>query len=73
MDKAKRLLELLTKRITPGLGQHHNLTVNDSGALFVTLMLGNQYIPIALDEEDLQKDIPQLVNDIIFISGVERT
>jgi hypothetical protein len=64
MRIAKELLEQLTERFIPGRKQRHNLTLDNKGQLEVTLMLGEQYLPIVLEDADLDLGISDLVDEI---------
>lgn len=63
MKNAKLLLERLTEMIPPGDKQHHNLIVED-GNLILTLMCGDKYHPIRLEDIDFGKTVKQLANEI---------
>lgn len=63
MYRVKLLLEMLTRRIPPREGQRHNITLNE-GALEVTLMLGDRYVPIQIKEVDFDMPVRQLVDTI---------
>lgn len=71
MNEAKLLLEKLTERIPPGKCQKHNITLDDGGKLFVTLMLGDRYVPFSFDEADLNLSVSELVDNICFLLQVK--
>lgn len=66
MDEARRVLESLTTKYPPrgnipdGPPPRHNITLNDEGNLEITLMLGNYYVPIVLEEEDLDRSASEI-------------
>lgn len=64
MHRVGLFLELLNKRIPPGEGQRHNLTLNNNGKLELTLMLGEKYVPFQLEEIDLDLRVLDLVETI---------
>lgn len=57
------LLSELTKRIPPGKGQRHNITLSGD-TLQVTLMFGDKYTPVVLNNDDLYRRLDKLVDDI---------
>lgn len=63
MYRAKLLLEMLTRRIPPGEGQRHNITLGDDG-LEVTLMLESRYVPFVLKETDFDLPVQSLVDTV---------
>ena len=56
MKGIKELLKALTIDIPPGKGQRHNITLAGDSQIELTLMLGDIYLPIVLDEEDLSME-----------------
>lgn len=50
MNYAKELLEEITRLVPPGENQHHNLII-DNGELILTLMLGDVYQPVNIDND----------------------
>lgn len=70
MKQAKEFLKQLTKRQPAGHNQYHNIVL-ENGELVVTLMLNAMQISIILHDDDLEKDVDTLVNEVIEISGVE--
>ena len=65
MRSAKLLLQRLTEIVPPGDGQRHNLTVDKDGDLILHLMLGDKFIPVKLTEDDFDKPVHLLVNEIV--------
>ena len=64
MKHVKALLEALTEHIPPDGKAQHNITLSESG-LMLTLMIGEgRYLPVLLEEEDYDKPIDQLVDEI---------
>lgn len=70
MKQAKLFLQLLTERQPAGHGQYHTLAFED-GELVVTMRLNDMTISIALDDDDLGKEVGVLVDEVIETSGVE--
>lgn len=63
-NSARLLLKQLTKAMYPWAGQHHNLTIDEDGNMILTIMLGECYWPLTLEESDLSKSIDELVDKI---------
>ncbi len=61
---AKALLGMLTERLPPKEGQRHNLTIDKEGALDLTLMLGKEMLTTILDDEDLVRNVGDVVDGI---------
>lgn len=60
------LLNELTKRIPPGENQKHNITLHN-GTLQITFMLGDKYIPVILDNDDLYMRLDKLAENLIRV------
>lgn len=63
MKDAKTLLELLTKCLPPHGLARHNITLNNV-RMEVTLMLDGLYLPFILEDEDFDKPIGQLADEL---------
>jgi hypothetical protein len=67
MKNAKELLELCRHRFpSPRSGQRHNLTI-EGNVLVLTLMLGDTYQRFNIDDSDLDRPVPALVEDLVVL------
>jgi hypothetical protein len=67
MRKTWELLAEVTKRIQPGKGQKHSLLL-DGERLELCLMLGDNYLPIHMDQADFEKTIDELAKEILSLA-----
>lgn len=66
MRKAFDLLQAVTAAIPPGPNQHHGLTLKDDGpGLVLIVMRGSRYDTCFLDPEDLDREVPDVMADIL--------
>jgi hypothetical protein len=66
MKDARRLLGLLTRSIPPGLGQRHQIMLQN-GTLEILLWLGEICLPIMLETSDFETPIEDLAEQILLI------
>jgi hypothetical protein len=76
MRSARLLLERLTEIIPPaiaasGVRMRHNLTIDESGNLVLHFMLEGKFVPVIIEDEDLDKPVHQLVNEIELALNVK--
>ena len=67
----KRLLQLLTESIPPNENQRHNITLGDD-CLVLTLMHGEAYQSVILEDADLKKSPTELADEITQMLEVKR-
>ena len=49
------------------MGQRHNITVDENGALVVTLMLDERYVPIVFVDEDFDMPTSELIANMVAL------
>lgn len=60
------LLQAVTAAIPPGPNQHHALMLpDDRPGLMLHIIRGGQFHTIVVDEEDLDRDIQDVVRDVL--------
>lgn len=64
MRQTQKLLAILETILPPGNGQRHNITLGNNGLPELTLMLGERYCPVYLEEADLDKSPAVLALEI---------
>lgn len=61
----REILTMLTKLLPPKEGQRHKLTIDEEGALVLTLMLDEGMLDLKiLDDENLKRDVGSVVAEI---------
>lgn len=69
MQQVRNLLIAVTALIPAGEGQHHNITLDDSNQLVLTLVRDRLFIPVILEEGDLTRPANEVAAEILTMAG----